>query len=302
MGHWVAPFLYREEERMKTRFLIWVVLVFIFVSGAAQNVSASLTDGLIAWWPFDGSTFDATGNGHDGSIAGTGVTVTTDRFGNQNGAYNFSNQSYISVPDSPDFTLGSNPFTISLWVKFDVLGSYYLIGHDNGPGSQNKWIFWAGNSDTNSRLLFVTYPGLQVPADGYNWANGSSEWYHFAITRNGVTWTLYVNGIEIENVIPNNATELPDPSHDLWIGSAETDHPERYLRGSLDDVRIYNRALSAQEISDLFNAVPIPGDFAPYDCDVDGSDLAVLIASIINNTPLIDLATFAESFGESDCP
>jgi hypothetical protein len=287
---------------MKARFLIWLAVALTFVAVAAQNASAGLTDGLIAWWQFDGSPIDATGNGHDGSIVGTGVTLTTDRFGRQNGAYNFSNQSYISVPDSSDFTLGSNPFTISLWVKFDVLGSYYLMGHDNGPGDQNKWIFWAGITDTISRLLLATYPGLQVPADGYNWANSSIEWYHLAITRSSTSWALYVNGIEIENVVPDNATVLPDPSHDLWIGSAETGHPERYLRGSLDDVRIYNRALSAQEISDLFNAVPIPGDFAPYDCDVDGSDLAVLIASIINNTPLIDLATFAQNFGESDCP
>jgi hypothetical protein len=288
------------EDKMKTRSIVWVAFALIFVAAECSNVSASLTDGMIAWWPFNGSAGDVTGNGHDGSAVGLGVTSAPDRFGYQNRAYHFSDQSYISVPDSPDFTLGHAPFTVSLWVKFDALGSYYLIGHDNGPGNQDKWIFWVGLDDTNSTLLFHTYPGLQVTAESLGWADGTAEWYHFAITRDGSTWSLYVNGAKVENVIPDNVTELPDPAHDLWIGSAETGHPERYLRGSLDDVRIYNRALSAEEISDLFNEAPTLSDFNG-DCDVDGNDLAALIESVSNHAPLIDLPTFASVFGESEC-
>jgi uncharacterized membrane protein len=55
---------------------------------------------------------------------------------------------------------------------------------------------------------------------------------------------------------------------------------------------------TAGERGFLATPVPLPGDFGPADCDVDGSDLAVLIA----NTSLMDLTTFAENFGENDCP
>jgi hypothetical protein len=84
----------------------------------ATSTNTALADGLIAHWPLNENTNDVTGNGHDGTTVG--AVPTTDRFGNANRAYAFDGNDYITVPDSADFTLGSNPFTITAWSKMGV--------------------------------------------------------------------------------------------------------------------------------------------------------------------------------------
>jgi hypothetical protein len=82
----------------------------------------------------------------------------------------------------------------------------------------------------------------------------ANVWYHLAVTRNGNAWALYANGNKIAEA--NDTSSVPDPVRALWIGNAELDGSHGLL-GSLDDVRIYNRALSALEIRELYT-VPIP--------------------------------------------
>ena len=230
--------------------ILYLIAVLIFLGGASIS-HAALVDGLIAHWDFNGNANDVTGNGHDGTVHG--ALLTTDRFGNTNGAYSFDGNDYISIADSGDFNLGNDPFTISAWSKistFSTDGGYYLMGHDEGPGNRNKWIFFQGNSGIS---FITTYTGW-VNLGSYAFQVGN--WHHLAVVRDGNLLSVFVDGVKIGE--SGFSTTIPDPSASFLIGDAESQHDGRNYRGCIDDVRIYSRALSSVEIQNLAT-VPIPG-------------------------------------------
>lgn len=217
------------------------------------SASASLWDGLVAYYPFNGNANDESGNGNDGTVYG--ATLTEDRFGNVDSAYTFDGNDYISVPDSTVFPVSSNPFTIAAWVEFSSYstdGGYYLMGQSDGGGNNNKWIFFLGNNG----ISFISYP-----APGSHWIGlGSSSfqlntWYHVAIRDDGSILTAFVDGSPIGTA---SARAIGDASNPFFMGTAEGGHPGRVFRGSMDDVRLYDRALSEGEIG-VLHTVPIPG-------------------------------------------
>lgn len=237
---------------MQIRFVSVYVLfmgILLLILGSAQ-VHADLMEGLIAWYPFDGGAEDASGNGHHGSVSG--ATLAPDRFGSSDSAYRFDGDDYISVPDDADFTLGAGPFTIAAWANFNAYGAdggYYLMGHSDGPGDTNKWIFWLGN---NNISFIATKPGSDWIGLG-NYDFELEPWYQVAIRRTGNTLEAFVNGSSIGTAAITSA--IPDPSAPFRIGTAEFDRPNRPFRGLIDDVRLYDRALSDDEIREL---VPEP--------------------------------------------
>jgi hypothetical protein len=211
------------------------------VAGSATVTTGCVSPpaGVIAWWTGDGDANDLVG-GHNGSLV-NGAAFGAGKVGQ---AFNFdgSAQQYVEVPDDPAWSFGgSSAFTIELWAYLNVLtGLDPYVGHDEGPGSFNKWIFWDEGGfefHVNSPELGPAYP----VAGGFSPTSG--QWYHFAVTRNGDTWTLYVDGAAVTaNTI---AIEIPDATAPLTIGRAE----EFFLTGLLDEVTIYNRALTSSEIS-----------------------------------------------------
>lgn len=218
-------------------------------------------EGLIAEYFLDGNALDASGNGHSGEMHGT--TATFDRYGNENGALSFDGNSWVSIPDSPAFTLGASDFTMSLWVALDrTSGEHYVMGHDDGGGPNNKWIFRL-RPDTSTFLLHVNtpQPGTAVNL-GVAWG-ADTQWHHLAITREGDLFKFFQDGKLLGSA--TNSVELPDPEAPLLLGSAEDTNPERLLVGRLDDVSIYARALSDNEIGQLA-AIPEPSSLALLCC------------------------------------
>ena len=234
---------------MKKKLFIGLATGFIFML-VATYANASIVDGLIAHWSFNGNANDVTGNGHNGTVNGAGLTI--DRLGNANSAYLFDGNDYISVADSADFTLGSNPFTIAAWSRistFSTDGGYYFMGHDEGPGNTDKWIFFQGNSG----IRFITSPTGWVSLGSYNFQAG--DWHHLAVSRDGNLLSAFVDGVKIGDSV--FSATIPNPSASFLIGDAESQHSGRNYRGSIDDVRIYDRALSFTEIQALAT-VPVP--------------------------------------------
>ena len=249
----------KGDMRMKNKLLAGVatglfMLGMVGVANAATiydtTTNFSIVDGLIAHWAFNGNANDVTGNGHNGTVNGAGLT--TDRFGNANSAYSFDGNDYIAAADSADFTLGSNPFTIAAWSKISAFssdGGYYFMGHDEGPGNTDKWIFFQGNSG----IKFITSPTGWVSLGTYNFQ--VDDWHHLVVRRDGNLLTAFVDGVPIGDSVFSST--IPNPSASFLIGDAESQHSGRNYRGAIDDVRIYDRALSSTEIQALA-AVPIP--------------------------------------------
>lgn len=226
--------------------LAWIIAATSYaLLGSVSSTYGDVTSNLIAHYPFSGNALDAAGRGHDGTVFG--ATSTADRFGNPESAYSFDGNDRIDVADAPELTFGANPFTIAAWVRlnqFGADGGYYLLGHSAGPGNTNKWIFWVGTSG----ISFVVGPSpgwINLGATSFELA----RWYHVAITREANTLTAYVDGAPIGTA--SLTVAIPDPAHVLQIGTAEADRPNRPVRGSIDDVRIYGRALSADDLTEL---------------------------------------------------
>jgi hypothetical protein len=222
----------------------------ILVSNAILNNSnvTSPTEGLVAYYPFNGNANDESGNGNHGSVIGN-VELTTDRFGNPNSAYRFFGEplNYISVPDNE--SLHCSTFTLNAWVYTDAddYGSGYLInkGRDIGNGTYRLGVRgvgatteYGGNNDASME---------EIPK--------TKEWHMVTGTVEGDVAKIYLDGVLMNEstlshpFVYNNTDPLTLGIHyytgvpDYWA------YP---LLGILDDVRIYNRVLSPDEIKALY--------------------------------------------------
>jgi hypothetical protein len=167
-----------------------------------------------------------------------------------NGALIFNGTGdYISVPDKAEWTF-SDDFTILLWAKFDALTSWAtctLIAHDEGPFETNKWSFYYSpeNNRTEFHINSPTISGQVI--NGNSWSALTGQWYFIGVTRSGNTYTFYRQGVPDGSDV--NSTVIPDAATPLTIGWSEG---SIRFDGTLDDVRIYNRVLSASEIWQLY--------------------------------------------------
>ncbi len=233
----------------------FLFIIFILVLFSNMSSSQNLDSLLIGHWPFNGNAIDESVNNNDGFVLG--ATLTNDRFGNENGAYHFDGNDRIDVPDDPSLTLGSE-FTMVVWAQMSSYGAdggYYLMGHSEGPGNTKKWIFWFGNDGIS---LIMTHSG-----GGWIWLGNFAfelnNWYCLAIMRNGNNLSAYVNGVNIGSNTISSST--PNPAATLQFGTAEPDRPNRVLRGKIDNIKIYSRVLSEEEIMMLCNRVSSTHDF-----------------------------------------
>ncbi|MEJ6801976.1 MAG: hypothetical protein QNK77_12425, partial [Crocinitomicaceae bacterium] len=133
---------------MKRLLLLITICISSVSFGQVPNYVP--TNGLVGWWGFNGNANDESGNGNNGTV--NGATLTTDRFGNPNSAYDFDGvDDFIEVLDTPELSFGSDNFSVAIWFAMkDSTGSgSSCVPDDNGlilsmfetgasPG-QNEW-------------------------------------------------------------------------------------------------------------------------------------------------------------------
>ena len=230
-------------------------------SKRAYKLSAT-SDGLIAYYPFNGNANDESGNGHNGTVYG--ATLTTDRFGNANSAYSFNGTSgYIRI-DSSAFdpaTSSTSGFTVTAWAKANDL---YYGGENRGRPivSKRKYngyiyspqllLMLDGRSSQNVARFFLGIDDTPAGYDTVSSNNGSiqtDQWYFVVGVYNPATHTesIYINGQLVSSA---SHTTFPTAStYDIFIGKTEYGD---FFNGAIDDVRIYSRALSSSEIQSLY--------------------------------------------------
>lgn len=198
--------------------------------------------GAVGWWPGEGASSDQAGT-NNGTLQ-NGATYGPGKVGLAfmlNGA-----SQYVQMPYNPQWAFGSNSFTIDLWASFaNADGSRALLSSDQAYGAYNKWIFWLNG-------------GLQLHINGANgtaWIGTApfipalNRWYHLAITRETSTYIFYINGSPVSTNY--DSVSIPDSHSPLMIGQAEGD---AFFNGMLDEVSIYNRALSGTDIAGIYSA------------------------------------------------
>jgi hypothetical protein len=236
----------RSSAKIEAQPLIMKIIKTMLVSATLTvlGFTARAQVGLVAHYPLDGNANDVAGLLH-GTVVG--ATPTTNRFGQASSAYSFNGTSSRIEFSSPPLNQGSN-WTISAWVRvntFSQEGIPVYVGFDNGTSSDG---FGFGLNNSASLLGFsASTPQGYVPS-GQSFTN-TSQWHHVVILRsNNGPFTFYLNGVQSIN-------NGPPPSFaptDFTIGSQ---NGVRYFNGAIDDVRIYNRAISSNEVAQLFNDV-----------------------------------------------
>lgn len=202
-----------------------------------------------------GNIVDGSGNNHNATVNG-GVSYATAAKLNTGLTFNGST-GYLSIADHADWTLGSSNFTVETWAKFNTVGNAIFIGHDNGGGNTNKWLFMYESGN----VKFLINPGALYPIN-YAWSPVVGQWYHLAVTRSGSTYTLYIDGVSVAT--GSNASAIPDPTASLTIGQGEGIY---YLNGALDELALLKRALSATEVLDTYKRGAVKIKYQVRSCD-----------------------------------
>lgn len=200
-----------------------------------------LWQGLVAYYPFNGNANDASGNGNDGTV--NGAVLAQDRLGAANSAYGFNGSSSVITFGSPPLTQVDN-WTLSAWVNPASLGQECLavmVGFDNASTGDGYGFGFAGNSTWNA--IFSGVGGGWI-SSGYS-VPAASRWYHMVMLRQAGTTKFFVDGTQT----PNTSSTAPKTPSSFRIGSQ---NGIRFFNGQVDDVRIYNRALSSNELAQLY--------------------------------------------------
>ncbi len=208
-----------------------------------EALTGSLQNGLVGWWPFCGNANDESGNGHPGII--NGATLTDDRFGTANRGYQFDGvNDFIKVNNIYDY---SNK-TINTWFNAAEIyksgnSAYQIFDIDAQSLSYGRT-----SAQIESGILYVTGGGelasYAIPID-------SNQWYMLTMTRTPTVIKYYLNGSYLGEVPSGISTSTTNDNPNLLIGvdRAET---VQFFKGKIDEVGIWNRDLSAQEIEQLF--------------------------------------------------
>jgi CSLREA domain-containing protein len=212
--------------------------------GVNDPTCTSPPAGMVAWYPGDGNADDVKG-GLNGALIG-GATFAP---GKVDQAFNFDGASaVVQVADNAAWNLGAGDFTIDTWINFNAISdNNVFVGQSEGAGTQNKWIFWLKSGNLE---FHINGPGGSASID-VPWSPTTGRWYHVAVTRSGGnTYKFFVDGTQL-GTDQVDATVIPDAAAPLTIGKAEV-IPS--LNGLLDEVEIFNSALSAGDIAKIYNA------------------------------------------------
>jgi len=231
---------------------------------ALMLVSSASAD-LVGYWPLDGDGTDASGYDNHGTIYGN-VTPTADRFGNPNGAMYFAGGGgdRIDVGDPPELQI-SGAMTITAWVYLDSTNPVH--GRRNGRiiakmggGGRRSWS--AGIEREREGKIFPAT--IQVAGDPgtvislYDGTLPVDQWVHYAgVYRPGESMEVYLNG-ELADIKTDGvpSSQYSNNGVNVFIGN-RPEAGDCGWYGALDEVRVYNEALSEAEIEAVM-AIPEP--------------------------------------------
>lgn len=210
-----------------------------------STIPGDLNAGLVAYYPFNGNPNDASGNGHDGTD--NGATSTTDRIGAPDSAYDFDGTDYINLNANRPLVGSQRALTIAAWffARNPSAGDIYIHRAD----FRDVHLYWS-HSDTLGGIKWELPSAYNVFHAVRSGTLPLSQWVHCAGTYDGSVQKLYINGALVGASNWVGAVDFDADFIAEGLGGKSSDSSYRF-NGKIDDVRVYNRALSAQEIEKL---------------------------------------------------
>ncbi len=222
-------------------------LVVLLLFAVSTNLMAVTTDGLVGAWLFDdamgNSVSDSSGNDHHGELVQGEPEYVDGKFGT---AMSFGGTDMVTVPDNDALDLTS--FTIAAWINSPATsGRWHVIAakEARNPTGRNYGIF--GHVSNGSIHYSFTAGGWKSFDAPTNVTDGS--WHHVAATYERPNFKLYIDGKLDAEVAPDADPESNDSP--LYIGGCDIGN--YWMTGSIDEVVLYNRALSPDEIAELID-------------------------------------------------
>ncbi|MCE3227465.1 MAG: C-terminal target protein [Bacteroidetes bacterium] len=238
------------------RKTLQLTVFFLAFKAAAQ---INLYSDLKLCMPCDGNALDYSGNSNHGAVSG--ATLTSDRFGNPNRAYQFNGTSnFISAGSFTNYA-PTNELTISMWAKSDITTSncLFIIDPDN---MNDRCVGCAQYSHPSGTMMIWDYGDIQgggrvivtgIPADVNSW-----RLYVYIISESGNFKQMYKDGQLVSNT-PYTGNNIFNKNKPFYIGGGTSSGGGGSIRwrGKIDDVIIYNRALNNSEIQAIYNGAEI---------------------------------------------
>ncbi|MEH0022746.1 MAG: LamG domain-containing protein [Desulfobacter sp.] len=244
---------------MKSVLKVVAVLFSMMLTGSMAH-AIPVTDGLVAYWNFNGNGNDLSGNHHQGTLHGNAAYLDT-KFGKS--LYLDGNGDYFTTPDASDLDFTTS-FTMSLWAKPETL---------NGKGALiDKWVRNGGNQRA---YQFVVSDKRFLPeintTDGHQYYYSNSalvtgEWQHLVLRYDNSDLSVFLNGkyhsgMQATGRIYNSSTQLTIGAQG---GRAVNTADSWFFNGFIDEVKLYDTALTNEQIfqdyeHDITAPVPEPG-------------------------------------------
>lgn len=247
---------------MKKKYMFAALVFGLSLSSKvmAQVPGYVPTNGLVGWWPFNGNANDESGNGNNGTV--NGATLTTDRLGATGHSYSFDGSNYIEIQNSNSLQVG-NELTISVWLKYtSLVGNLnWILQKGIGSGCPIDGFYLSfdngGMGSTQFVKGFVYGNGSNYCANIGNMAtNLDTSWHNILVIYNPPSGNkLFIDGILVAQdygACPT-CTVVNSPTRPLFIGLSPFDAGFGW-NGKLDDIGIWNRALTEQEVEALYNS------------------------------------------------
>ncbi len=256
---------------MKTTKSLLGILTITAALAVQVQAQSFLTNGLVAYYPFNGNANDASGNGNNGVPENT--YSTTNLFGFANSAMGFSGNSWVYIPYSA--SMATTNFSVSMMFNAQTnyvtgfSGNFCLLRSGAGQSPSD---FYNGYEiaplDLGQNFGFWDFDGLSDYGPGKcvtpisKWHQNT--WYNLIFTQNGTNAQFYVNGVLVASAT-NTTLYVPAQSSPFYIGSNAsgtsnpTAVPSGMFTGIIYDVRFYNRGLSSSEVQQLnaYESAPI---------------------------------------------
>ncbi len=219
------------------------------------------TTGLVGWFPFNGNSNDYSSQNNNGT--NFGATLTSDRFGNINSAYDFNGiNNYISVNDNSSLQLSSS-FTISIWhydktLNIDSWNNMKIGTLLSKVQSNQADGFWINALNTNSGVLSCsnnskTTQQVCLGNSGFSSLTciDTNNWKNLICTFSNGSCKIYLNGVLVNNST-TTISNVPLNNYPMFFGFMFQASQSAYYHGKIDDIGIWNRALTTQEITNLY--------------------------------------------------
>jgi hypothetical protein len=234
---------------MKRILLTLTLVLFIAPFAMAQDLHSYIpTDGLVAYYPFNGNVNDTSGNNYN--LVNNNVTYDSDRFGtdDSSAAYFSGNASELYLEESISQLTSDPRQTFTFWFKSITPSNRYIFEYA---------------SQSNARFRFVTSPTGGIGIRGETGCNSGGRdyvipnlhegWHHFVIAIDTQTYTVYYDGKVLYNA-SHSGFDCTDNVNKLNLGNDIGGGAKEYTNMLMDDIGIWNRVLSEQEIQNLYTS------------------------------------------------